>query len=287
MSMRTYKPTSPARRGATVQDFTDLTRGRPEKSLQRRIKKSGGRNNQGVTTSRFRGGGARRLYRAIDFRRDKPDIPARVAHIEYDPNRNCRVALLHYADGEKRYILCPDGLRVGETVASGERVEPKVGNAMPMRNIPAGLDVHNIELQPGRGGQLVRSAGGGATLAGKEGQTAIIALPSGEMRRVHVNCMATIGKLGNADYQNIWWGKAGRIRHMGRRPHNRGTSMNPIDHPMGGGEGRSGGGRHPCSPRGVLAKGGRTRKPRNPTNRSIIRRRVSRRYGEVKLKRRK
>jgi large subunit ribosomal protein L2 len=284
MPIKVYQPTSAGRRNSSVQDFSDLTRARPEKSLSRRIRKTGGRSNTGMTTSRFRGGGARRIYRQIDFKRDKLDIPARVAHIEYDPNRNVRIALLHYADGEKRYILCPEGLKVGETVLSGEAVEPKAGNALPLRSIPTGLEIHNIELQPKRGGQMVRCAGGAAILAGKEGQTAVLTMPSGEMRRVHVNCWATIGRLGNSDFQNIRWGKAGRTRYRGRKPHNRGTSMNPIDHPLGGGEGRSGGGRHPCSPWGKLAKGGRTRKPRNPTNRNIIRRRWSRRYGEVKLR---
>lgn len=286
MAVRNYKPTSPARRRSSVQDFSDVTRTRPEKSLTRRIKKSGGRNNKGVTTSRFRGGGAKKKYRQIDFRRDKHDVPAKVAAIEYDPNRNCRIALLHYADGEKRYILSPDGVRVGEVLTSGERVEPKAGNSMPLGNIPAGLEVHNIELQPGRGGQLVRGAGLSATLTAREGRTVVIALPSGETRRVSSRCRATIGKVGNSDYQNVRWGKAGRTRHRGRRPHNRGTSMNPVDHPMGGGEGRSGGGRHPCSPTGKLSKGGRTRNRRNPSNRNIIRRRRSRRYGEVKLPKR-
>ena len=287
MPIRIYKPTSPARRKSSVQDFSDITAGvGRNKPLTRRIKKSGGRNNRGVTTSRFRGGGARKIYRDIDFRRDKLEIPGKVAAIEYDPNRNCRIALLHYADGEKRYILCPESVTVGDVLTSGDRVEPKPGNAMPLGNIPAGLEIHNIELQPGRGGQLVRSAGLGATLAAREGKTAVITLPSGEMRRVSSKCRATVGKVGNSDYQNVRWGKAGRIRHTGRKPHNRGTSMNPVDHPMGGGEGRSGGGRHPCSPTGKPSKGGRTRSRRNPANRNIIRRRRSRRYGEVKLPKR-
>ncbi|MBN2582708.1 MAG: 50S ribosomal protein L2 [Planctomycetes bacterium] len=283
MPVKAYRPTSPARRRSSVQDFSDITRSSPQKKLRRRIKKSGGRNNKGVTTSRFRGGGARKLYRQVDFRRDKFDVPAKVAAIEYDPNRNCRIALLHYADGEKRYILCPEGLKVGETVVSGDRVEPKAGNASILRNIPQGLEVHNIELHPGRGGQLVRSAGMVATLAAKEGATAVLIMPSGEMRRVNINCRATIGKVGNSDYQNVRWGKAGRVRHLGRKPHQRGTAQNPVDHPMGGGEGRSGGGRHPCSPTGKLSKGGRTRRRRNPTNRNIIRRRRSRRYGQLKV----
>jgi len=283
MPIRIYKPTSAARRRSSVQDFSDVTTSKPLKSLTRRIKKSGGRNHRGVTTTRFRGGGARKKYRSVDFVRDKVDVPAKVASIEYDPNRNCRIALLHYADGEKRYILCPEGVAVGEVLVSGDRVEPKPGNAMPLGNIPAGLLVHCIELQPGRGGQLVRGAGGAATLSAREGKTVVLALPSGEMRRVASACRATVGKVGNSDYQNVRWGKAGRTRHRGRKPHNRGTSMNPVDHPMGGGEGRSGGGRHPCSPTGKPSKGGRTRKRRNPANRNIIRRRRSRRYGEVKL----
>jgi len=283
MPTRIHKPTSAARRRSSVQDFSDVTASKPLKRLTRRIKKSGGRNHRGVTTSRFRGGGARKKYRKIDFRRDKIDVPAKVASIEYDPNRNCRIALLHYADGEKRYILCPDGVVVGEMLLSGDRVEPKPGNAMPLGNIPAGLLVHNVELQPGRGGQLARGAGSSATLSAREGKTVVLTLPSGEMRRIASACRATVGKVGNSDYQNVRWGKAGRTRHRGRKPHNRGTSMNPVDHPMGGGEGRSGGGRHPCSPSGKPAKGGRTRKRRNPGNRSIIRRRRSRRYGEVKL----
>jgi large subunit ribosomal protein L2 len=284
MANRVYNPTSAGRRNSSVQDFSDLTASKPEKALSFRIKKHGGRNCTGVHTVRFRGGGARLIYRLIDFKREKFDIPAKVAAIEYDPNRNCRIALLHYADGEKRYILCPEGIKVGEMLLSGDRVEPKPGNAMPIRNIPAGLEIHCIELHRGRGAQFIRAAGRAAVLSAKEGKDATIIMPSGETRRVGMDCMATIGKLGNGDYQNIRWGKAGRTRYRGRKPHNRGTSQNPVDHPLGGGEGRSGGGRHPCSPTGVLAKGGRTRKPRNPTSRNIIRRRRSRRYGEVKLR---
>lgn len=286
MPVKIYKPTSPARRRSSVQDFSDVTSTKRQKKLSRRIKKSGGRNNKGITTSRFRGGGARRIYREVDFRRGKTDVPAKVAAIQYDPNRNCRIALLHYVDGEKRYILCPDGVKVGEQVVSGDRVEPKPGNVMPMGNIPTGLEIHNIELQPGRGGQMVRSAGASATLSARDGKTVVITLPSGEMRRVSSRCRATIGKVGNSEYQNVRWGKAGRTRHKGRKPHNRGTSMNPVDHPMGGGEGRSGGGRHPCSPTGKPSKGGRTRKRRNPANKNIIRRRRTVRYGEAKLPKR-
>lgn len=281
MAIKVYNPTSAGRRNSSVQDFSDVTRSTPEKALRFRIKKSGGRNHSGQTTSRFRAGGARKLYRLVDFKRDKYDIPAKVAHIEYDPNRNCRIALLHYADGEKRYILCPDGVNVGDELMSARKLcEVRSGNAMPLRFIPSGLDIHNIEMQPGQGGKIVRSAGSGAVLAAKEGDMAVITLPSGEMRRVNIMCVATIGKVGNSDFQNVRWGKAGRTRHRGRKPHQRGTAQNPIDHPMGGGEGRSGGGRHPCSPWGKLAKGGKTRKRRNPTNRNIIRHRKSRRYGE-------
>ncbi|HEV56236.1 MAG TPA: 50S ribosomal protein L2, partial [Phycisphaerales bacterium] len=246
-------------------------------------KKHGGRNHHGRTTVRFRGGGARRIYRIIDFKRNKDGIPAKVATIEYDPNRNCFISLLHYVDGEKRYILSPEGLKVGDMVESGQVVEPKVGNAMPLASIPVGVEVHNIEMRPGQGGKLVRSAGGVARLMAREGDWATIVLPSGEMRMVRKECRATIGQLSNSDYQNINLGKAGRKRHMGRRPHVRGKAMNPVAHPMGGGEGRSNGGRHPCSPTGVLAKGGKTRNPRNPSNKWIIRRRKNKRSGQLVL----
>jgi large subunit ribosomal protein L2 len=245
--------------------------------------RSGGRNNQGVTTARFRGGGHRRLYRIVDFRRDKDGVAGKVAAIEYDPNRSARIALIHYADGEKRYILAPEGLQIGQKVESGERVEPHTGNCMPLANIPAGLPVHNIEMAPGEGGKLVRSAGRSATLSAKEGDWAYIILPSGEMRRVNIRCRATIGQIGNAEHNSIRVGKAGRTRHKGRRSHNRGSAMNPVDHPMGGGEGRRSGGRDPVSPTGVLAKGGKTRRRRKPTNAHIIRRRIGRRYGEAKI----
>lgn len=281
MPIKVYNPTSAGRRNSSVQDFSDVTRSVPEKALRFRIKKSGGRNHSGMTTSRFRAGGARKLYRLVDFKRDKHDIPAKVSQIEYDPNRNCRIALLNYADGEKRYIICPEGVAVGDELLSATKLcEVRPGNVMPLKFIPSGLEIHNIEMQPGGGAKIVRSAGNFAVLAGKEGDYAVISLPSGESRRVHIMCQATIGRIGNSDFQNIRWGKAGRTRHRGRKPHQRGTAQNPIDHPMGGGEGRSGGGRHPCSPWGKLAKGGKTRKPRNPTNRNIIRRRKSRRYGE-------
>ncbi|MCG8406409.1 MAG: 50S ribosomal protein L2 [Phycisphaerales bacterium] len=289
MGVKTYRRTTPGRRSASVNDFYELTdkHRRPAKSLCRPLVKTGGRNNQGVITSRFRGGGHKRLYRIIDFKRNKDGQPATVQSIEYDPNRNCFIALLKYDDNEIRYILAPFGLTAGDKVESGPEAEPKVGNAMPLKNIPVGMDVHNVEMHAGQGGKLVRSAGGVARLAAREGDWATLILPSGEMRQVRVECRATIGQLGNLEHKNIKLGKAGRKRHMGRRPHNRGTSMNPVAHPLGGGEGRSGGGRHPCSPTGKLAKGGRTRKPRKISNRRILRRRKSRRYGQVSLKRRK
>jgi len=273
MAIKKYKPTSNARRSMSVLDRSGVSGKRPEKSLTRRICRKGGRNNQGKITSRHRGGGARKLYRVVDFKRDKDDVPAKVAAIEYDPNRSANLALLAYADGEKRYILCPQGLEVGDTVASGERTEPRPGNCMPLSSIPLGLPVHNVELSPGRGGQMVRSAGMAAVLAAREGDYAQIILPSGETRRVHVKCRATIGQVGNFEHNLVSLGKAGRKRHKGRRPHVRGTAMNPVDHPMGGGEGRTKGGRHPVSPTGVPAKGGKTRKRRKASNKFIIRRR--------------
>lgn len=283
MAIKVYNPTSPGRRNSSVQDFSDLTKKEPEKALTVRVARNGGRNNQGFTTARFRGGGARKILRIVDFRRDKDGIPAKVAAIEYDPNRSARVALLHYRDGEKRYILAPQGLQVGQTVMSGPQAEPRDGNCLPLANIPAGLPIHNIELEPGRGGKLVRAAGRAAILSAKEGKWAYITLPSGEMRRINLACRATVGTVGNVEHSAVRWGKAGRTRHKGRRPHNRGSAMNPVDHPMGGGEGRRSGGRDPVSPTGVLAKGGKTRRRRNPTNVHIIRRRVSRRYGEAKI----
>lgn len=289
MGIRIYDKTTPGRRNSGVNDFLELTSRsrRPVKALVRPMPKTGGRNNQGFTTSRFRGGGHKKLYRIIDFRRNKDGIEAAVEAIEYDPNRNSFIALIKYTDGEQRYILAPNNLKVGDKVMSGPEAEPKLGNAMQLKQVPVGYDIHNIEMNPGQGGKLVRTAGGVGRLAAKEGDWATIILPSGEMRQVRVECRATIGQLGNVEHKNIIWGKAGRTRHKGRRPHNRGTSMNPIAHPLGGGEGRSGGGRHPCSPTGKLAKGGRTRKPRKNSNRRILRRRKSRRYGEVKLKNRK
>ena len=285
MGIRKYNPTTPGRRGATVSDFAELTPGaKPEKTLLRPKRRTGGRNNQGKITARFRGGGHKRDYRIIDFRRDKDGVPAKVDSVQYDPNRTARIALLHYADGEKRYILAPVGLKAGDRVQSGQDAPASVGNCLPLAKIPTGMTVHNIEMQPGRGGVLCRSAGVGATLAARDADWAQINLPSGEIRRVPATCRATIGSLSNGENMSIVLGKAGRKRWMGRKPHNRGTAMNPIDHPHGGGEGRTKGGRHPVSPTGVLAKGGSTRKRRKPSNKAIVRRRKSRRYGQLKIK---
>ncbi|UCG56194.1 MAG: 50S ribosomal protein L2 [Phycisphaerales bacterium] len=283
MGIRIYKPTSAGRRNSSVNDYAELTTDKPEKSLCKRIKKNGGRNHHGVTTTRFRGGGARKIYRMIDFKRNKDGVPAKVATVEYDPNRNCFISLLHYADGEKRYILTPLGIKVGDLVESGQSCEPKVGNAMPLAAIPASLEVHSIEMTAGQGGKLVRGAGNAARIVAKEGNWVTVVLPSGEMRMIRRECRATIGRLSNPDHQNVRIGKAGRKRHMGRRPHVRGKAMNPVAHPMGGGEGRSNGGRHPCSPTGVLAKGGKTRNPRKTSNNKIIRRRKNKRQGQLVL----
>ena len=268
-----YKPTTPGRRGMSRTDMSALAKKPTVKKLRKRITRTGGRNNTGKITVRYRGGGHRKLYRKIDFLRDKDDVPAKVAAIEYDPNRSCHIALLNYADGEKRYILAPAGLSAGATVMSGEKVDPEIGACMPMKNIPLGMEIHNIELNPGRGGQMARSAGASATLSAREGKHAIIILPSGETRRVNVICRATIGRVGNIDHAGVKLGKAGRRRWMGRRPRVRGTAKNPVAHPMGGGEGRRAGGRHPCSRTGVLTKGGRTRKKNKASNKFIIRRR--------------
>jgi len=285
MGIRFYKPTSPGRRGASVSDFAELTdrKKKREKSLTVRLKKPSGRNHHGRITSRHRGGGHKYQYRVIDFKRDKDDIPARVAFIEYDPGRTARIALLNYVDGEKRYIIAPLGLKAGDVIYSGTKCEPKVGNSMPLTHIPPGTSVFNIEMQPGKGGQLVRTAGSMATLNARDKQWAQITLPSGEVRRVPATCRATIGQVSNPEHQNIVLGKAGRSRWMGIRPRVRGSAMNPIAHPMGGGEGRRSGGRHPCSPTGKLSKGGNTRKRRKPSSRAIVRRRVSRRYGQKKI----
>lgn len=273
MGIKKYKPTSAGRRRSSVSDFSEITKKEPERSLLQRIRRTGGRNSQGRITARFRGGGHRKLYRIVDFKRRKDGVPAKVVGIEYDPNRSANIALLHYADGEKAYILAPKGLHVGDSVENGPQAEPKVGNCLPLSAVPLGLELHAIELQPGRGAQLARSAGATCQMMALEGGYAVLVLRSGEMRRVPDQCRATIGQVGNLDHQNVRWGKAGRKRHMGRRPHNRGTSMNPVAHPMGGGEGRSGGGRHPCSPTGKLAKGAKTRKPHKPSDSLIIRKR--------------
>jgi large subunit ribosomal protein L2 len=275
MGIRQYKPTSAGRRGGSVSDFSDLTdrKKKPEKTLLQPITKKGGRNHHGIVTSRFRGGGHKRKYRVIDFKRRKDNMPASVISIEYDPNRSARIALIQYQDGEKAYIIAPLGLKAGDAVNSGDEAEPRVGNCLPLKKIPLGMSVHNIELQPGQGGKICRSAGCSATLTAREGEWAQLTLPSGEVRRVHANCRATLGTISNPDHMNIALGKAGRKRWKGRKPHNRGVAMNPVSHPMGGGEGRTSGGRHPCSPTGVLAKAGKTRKKRKPSNSAIVRRR--------------
>ncbi len=270
MPIRVYKPTSPGRRLMSVPTFEEITKTRPEKSLIRPLKKKAGRNNQGRITVRHRGGGHKRHYRIIDFRRDKHNIPGRVVAIEYDPNRSARIALIHYRDGEKRYILAPVGLKVGDTVMSGDQAEVRVGNALPLRRIPLGTQIHNIELNIGHGGQLVRSAGAAAQLLAKEGDYAQIRLPSGEVRMVHLNCMATIGQVGNLEHANIRIGKAGRSRWLGRRPEVRGAAMNPRDHPHGGGEGRAPRGGQPQTKWGKPAQGYRTRNNKR-TDRFIIR----------------
>ena len=276
MATRQRKPTTPSNRFTVLHDSADVTKRTPEKSLLEPLKRTGGRNNMGRITSRRRGGGHKRRYRVIDFRRDKDGVAAKVAAIEYDPNRSARIALLYYTDGEKRYILAPRGLAVGETIVSGEKVEPKIGNCMPLANIPGGMPVHNIELRPGRGGKLVRSAGLAAHITAKEGQYAHLVMPSGEVRKVHLKCRATIGQVSHPEHAAVSLGKAGRKRWMGRRPRVRGVAQNPVAHPMGGGEGRSSGGRQPCSPWGKPAKGGKTRKRRNITDGMIIRRRQKR-----------
>jgi large subunit ribosomal protein L2 len=271
MPVRKPKPTSPGRRFVMYPDFAEITRDEPEKALTEGLKKSGGRNVHGRKTSRHRGGGAKRLYRKIDFKRRKDGVPAKVAHIEYDPNRSAYIALLHYADGEKRYILAPQRLRVGMTVQSGTSADVRVGNSLPLQNMPPGTVVHNVELTPGRGGQMARAAGAGVQLLAKEGDYVTLRLPSGEMRMVRGECRATVGTIGNADHQNVKVGKAGRKRHMGVRPQTRGTAMNPVDHPHGGGEGSTTPGRHPVTPWGVPTLGYRTRKKRKDSDRYIVR----------------
>lgn len=283
MGIKQYKPTSAGRRAGMVSDFADCTHPRenkPEKSLLSPKPKKGGRNNQGITTSRFRGGGHKQRYRKIDFKRTRDNVEATVIQVEYDPNRSARIALIEYPKDDKHefsraYILAPDGLKAGDKVMSGdsEAVEPKPGNCMPLWRMPSGATVHNVELVPGKGGQMCRSAGCSAVLSARDKEWALIALPSGEVRKVSNKCRATIGSVSNAEHMNISIGKAGRMRWKGRKPHNRGTSMNPTDHPLGGGEGRSKGGRNPVSPTGVPAKGGKTRKQRKPGNKAIVRRR--------------
>jgi large subunit ribosomal protein L2 len=274
MAIRKFKPTSPSRRFYEAPDFDMITRGKPERSLLEVKKQTGGRNNQGRVTSRFRGGGHKKRYRKIDFKRSKIGVPAIVKAIEYDPNRSARIALLQYVDGEKAYILAPDGLGVGQQVLSSRNADVKPGNALLLRHMPLGTMIHNIELKIGKGAQLVRSAGTAAQLMAKEGDYAQIRLPSGEVRMVHLNCRATVGQVSNSLHARLSLGKAGRSRWLGRRPHNRGTSMNPVDHPMGGGEGRTSGGRHPCSPWGQLSKGLKTRNNK-ATDKYIVRRRKS------------
>jgi len=263
MALKTYKPTSPGRRFQTGSTFEEITKAKPEKSLVKPLKKTGGRNNLGRITSRHIGGGHKRKFRVVDFRRNKINIPAKVAAIEYDPSRSARIALLHYSDGEKKYILAPLGLKVGDTVISGEKEDIKTGNTIPLKNIPLGSLIHNLELKIGKGGQMIRSAGTYGQLMAKEGSYAQVRLPSGEVRRILMECKATIGQIGNIDHENLSIGKAGRTRWLGRRPKVRGVVMNPVDHPMGGGEGKSSGGRHPCTPWGVPTKGYKTRKNRN------------------------
>jgi large subunit ribosomal protein L2 len=272
MPIRKYKPTSPGRRQMTVQTFDEITTNEPYKPLTENLHRSGGRNNTGEVTMWWRGGGHRRLYRIIDFKRDKLNIPGKVSTIEYDPNRSARIALVTYADGEKRYILQPLGLKVGDSVISGQAVDILPGNALPLKNIPMGTMVHNVELKQGRGGQMARSAGAAVQVVAKEGEYVSVKTPSGEIRKVHMECFATIGQVGNLDHENVSIGKAGRSRWLGKRPHVRGVAMNPVDHPLGGGEGKTSGGRHPVTPWGVPTKGYKTR-TRKPSDKFIVQRR--------------
>ena len=276
MTIRKYKPTSPGRRFQSVQTFDDITTTKPYKPLTEPLPKAGGRNNRGRITIWQRGGGHKRTYRVIDFKRNKKDVPGTVTTVEYDPNRSARIALVTYADGEKRYILQPAGVKVGTVVVSGQRVDILPGNAMPLKSIPLGTQVHNVELRPGKGGQIARSAGASVQLVAKEGKYASLRLPSGEIRRILEECLATVGQVGNVDHENVSLGKAGRSRWLGRRPNVRGVAMNPVDHPLGGGEGRSAGGRHPVSPWGVPTKGYKTRS-RKPSDKFITQRRKKRR----------
>jgi large subunit ribosomal protein L2 len=273
MPIKQYNPTSPGRRFVTTLDFSELTKKEPERKLTEPLRRSGGRNNKGRITVWFRGGGHKRRYRVVDFRRDKKNVPAKVAAFEYDPNRSARLALLHYADGDKRYILAPEGLKLGQMVVAGDSADILPGNALPLKLIPAGTMIHNLELRLGKGAQLVRSAGAAAQLVAKEGDYAQVKLPSGEVRQVHAECVATVGQVGNIEHKNVSLGKAGRKRWLGKKPHNRGVSMNPIDHPHGGGEGRTSGGRHPVTPWGKPTKGAKTRNNKR-TQRFIVKRRT-------------
>ena len=273
MPLKKFKPTTPTLRFRVTSDFSEITKAEPEKSLLRPKRRTGGRNNRGWVSMWQRGGGHKKHYRLIDFKRDKDNVPGKVAAIEYDPNRSANIALIHYKDGEKKYILYPVGLKVGDTILSGETAEIKVGNALPLRRIPEGTAIHNIELYPGRGGQLVRSAGAMSQIAGKEGGYVQIKMPSGEVRLIRETCRATIGQVGNIDHENIQSGKAGRTRWLGWRPHVRGVAMNPVDHPMGGGEGKSKGGNHPCSPWGQKSKGFKTRAKKRWSDKFIVSRR--------------
>ncbi|MFH1529793.1 MAG: 50S ribosomal protein L2 [Pseudomonadota bacterium] len=273
MAIKKFRPTSPARRTMSVVNTEDISKDGPEKQLTKPIKRTGGRNNLGRLTVRSRGGGAKRRFRIIDFKRDKIGVPAKVATIEYDPNRSARIALLNYVDGEKRYILAPVGLKIGDPVLSSPKAEIRPGNSMPLKDMPQGTVVHNLELKKGKGGQMVRSAGASAQIMAKEGKYVLVRLPSGELRRIFAECRATVGQVGNVEHSMVSIGKAGRSRWLGRRPHTRGVAMNPVDHPMGGGEGKSSGGRHPCTPWGIPTKGRKTRNPRKPSSRFIVSRR--------------
>ena len=272
MAIRSYKPTSPGRRFQTIQDYAEITTAKPFKPLTEHLKKSGGRNNHGEITVWWRGGGHRRLYRTIDFKRDKVGIPGKIVTVEYDPNRSARIALVQYADGEKRYILQPVGLKVGDSIVAGDTVDILPGNTLPLKNIPLGTQIHNVELRPGKGGQIARSAGSSVQLVAKDGPYASVKMPSGELRRINIECRATVGQVGNLDHENVSLGKAGRSRWLGKRPHVRGVAMNPVDHPLGGGEGKTSGGRHPVSPWGMPTKGFKTRN-RKATDQFIITRR--------------